>query len=174
LFWNFVNKVHPTINRPQVTLMTDQDKGSIASVKLCIPRAFNFHCSYHRRENINKYCGNGTKGMKPFTAIWLFGHLSGCSNMQQLKSEEAKYIDQLHPTDRHYLTKIPDKKQYAAACCAMGNDICMYGKSASSGVESMNHANKNVHEKTAVDMLNAAILLLNMEGNRFHHWKEKA
>jgi hypothetical protein len=94
--------------------------------------------------------------------------------MQQLKSEEAKYIDQLHLTDRHYLTKIPDKKQYAAAHCAMGNDICMYGKSASSGVESMNRANKNVREKTAVDMLSAAILLLNMEGNRFHQWKEKA
>ena len=26
LFWNFVTKVHPTINGPQVTLMTDQDK----------------------------------------------------------------------------------------------------------------------------------------------------
>lgn len=50
----------------------------------------------------------------------------------------------------------------------------MYGKSASSGVESMNRANKIVREKTAVDMLNAAILLLQMEGNRFHQWKEKA
>ncbi len=81
----------------------------------------------------------------------------------QLKAEEAKYIDQLHPTDRHYLTKIPDEKQYAAAHCVMGNDICMYGRSASSGVDAMNRANKNVREKTAVDMLNAAILLLNME-----------
>ena len=57
LFWNFVKEVHPTINRPQVTMMTDQDKGSIASINSCIPNAFNFHCSYHRRENINKYCG---------------------------------------------------------------------------------------------------------------------
>ena len=94
--------------------------------------------------------------------------------MQQLKAEEGNYIDQLHPTDKHYLTKIQDKKQYAAAQCAMAPDICMYGKSASSGVESMNLANKTVREKTAVDMLNAAILLLQMEGNRFHQWKEKA
>ena len=158
VFWNFVRKIHPTNNRPQVTLMTDQDKGSIKSVQECIPEAFNFHCSYHRRENINKYCGGGTKKGKPLTALWLFCRLSACNNMQQLKAEEQKYIEQLHPTDRHYLTKVPDEKQYAAACCAMRNDICMYGRSASSGVEAMNRANKIVHEKTAVDMLNAAIL----------------
>jgi hypothetical protein len=101
MFWNFVRKVHPTINRPQVMLMTDQDKGSITLVRVCIPQSFNFHCSYHRRENINKYCGGGTKKGKPLTAMWLFCHLSACSNMQQLKAEEAKYIDQLHPTDWH-------------------------------------------------------------------------
>ena len=44
--------------------------------------------------------------------------------MQQLKAEEAKYIDQLHPTNRHYLTKIPYEKQYPAARCAMAQDIC--------------------------------------------------
>ena len=100
--------------------------------------------------------------------------VAACSNMRQLKAEEATYLDQLHPTNRHYLTKIPDEKQYPAARCAMAQDICMYGKSASSGAESMNRANKIVREKTAVDMLNAAILLLQMEGNRFHQWKEKA
>jgi hypothetical protein len=51
----------------------------------------------------------------------------------------------------------------------MAQDICIYGKkSGSLGVESMNPANKIVREKTAVDLLNAAILLLQMEGNRFH------
>jgi hypothetical protein len=47
-------------------------------------------------------------------------------------------------------------------------DIFMYDKSAPLGVEYMNH------EKMAVDMLNAASLLLQMEENRFHQWKEKA
>ena len=42
----------------------------------------------------------------------------------------------------------------------MAPDIRMYGKSASLGVEAMNHANKLVCEKTAVDIFNAAILLL--------------
>jgi hypothetical protein len=47
----------------------------------------------------------------------------------------------------------------------------MYGKSASSGVEAMNRANKLVGEKTVVDPLNAAILLLQLEGDRFNKWK---
>jgi hypothetical protein len=34
LFWNFVHKVHPTVNRPQFTLVTNQDKGSITSVRV--------------------------------------------------------------------------------------------------------------------------------------------
>ncbi len=33
---------------------------------------------------------------------------------------------------------------------------------------------KSVREKTAADMLSAAILLLNMEGNWYHQWKEVA
>ena len=104
--------------------------------------------------------------------MWLFCRLSACSNMRQMKAEKAAYLDQLHPTNRHYLTKIQDEKQYPAAQCAMAQDICMYGKSASLGVESMNRAIKIVREKTAVDILNAAILLLQMEGNRYHKWKE--
>ena len=38
----------------------------------------------------------------------------------------------------------------------------------------MNRANKLVREKTAVDILNAAILLLKLEGERCHTWKAKA
>ena len=173
LFWNFVTSVHPSINRPQVTIMTDQDKGSIKALAQCIPLAHNFHCSYHRRENIIKACGGG-KGKKPLTALWLYNKLSDCSNMRQVNVEITKYLDKLHERDRHYLTKLENEKQYAAARCAMRPDVCMYGRSSSSGVESMNRANKLVREKTAIDILNAAILLLKLEGERYHTWKTKA
>jgi hypothetical protein len=174
LFWKFVARVHPTINRPVVTLLTDQDKGSITSVAEVIPLAHNFHCSYHRRQNILSKCGGGVSGTKPLTVLWLYNMLSNCSNVQQLESNANKYMHQLFPTDRHYLTKMANNKQYAAAHCAMAPDIRMYGKSASSGVEAMNRANKLVHEKTAVDPLNAAILLLQLEGDRFNKWKQIA
>jgi hypothetical protein len=175
LFWKFVARIHPTINRPVVTLLTDQDKGSITSVAKVIPLAHNFHCSYHRRQNILSKCGGGASGTKPLTALWLYNMLSNCSNLQQLETYANRYLHQLFPTDSHYLTKIANNKQYAAARCAMAPDIQMYGQSASSGVESMNRANKPlVREKTAVDPLNAAILLLQLEGGRFNKWKKIA
>ena len=63
--------------------------------------------------------------------------------------------------------KLPDECQYAVARCAMGSNICMFGKSASSGVESMNNANHIARQKTAVDALNGILLLLKLEAERF-------
>jgi hypothetical protein len=50
----------------------------------------------------------------------------------------------------------------------------MYSKSASSGVESMNRANNLARQKMAVDILNALILLIKLEGSRFDYYKQKA
>ena len=60
----------------------------------------------------------------------------------------------------------------------MGTDIYMYHRSAGSGGESMNHANAKMRDRTAVDCLNSALLLLKMEGDRFEEqraaaWAEK-
>ena len=48
LFWKFVARIHPTINCPDVTQLTNQDKRSITSGAKVILMAHNFHCSYHR------------------------------------------------------------------------------------------------------------------------------
>ncbi len=55
----------------------------------------------------------------------------------------------MFPTDCHYLFNIAEEMQFPAARCAQGNSVCMYGKSASSGVETMNRANEGIHQKTA-------------------------
>ena len=47
-FWAFVKRAHPIINMEGKTIITDQDKGSIAAVKEIIPLAAQFMCSYHR------------------------------------------------------------------------------------------------------------------------------
>ena len=91
--------------------------------------------------------------------------------LQRLKKNKVRYPPQLLQTDCHYLIKMANNKQYAAARCAMAPDICMYGKSASSGVEAMNRVNKLVRAKSSVDPLNAAILLLQLEGDCFNKWK---
>jgi hypothetical protein len=80
----------------------------------------------------------------------------------------------MHPTDAYYLQKLADDVQYPAARCAGNDTICMYGKSASSGVESMNNANQVARQKTAVDVLNAVILLLKLEADRFGFYQRQA
>ncbi len=56
----------------------------------------------------------------------------------------------------------------------MGDNICMFGKSASSGVEAMNCANKLSQQKTAVDVLNGVILLMKLEAEHFQRCKNLA
>jgi hypothetical protein len=58
--------------------------------------------------------------------------------------------------------------QFPAARCAQGDSVCMYGKSASSGVEAMNRGNEDICQKTAVDILNATMILLKKESTRYN------
>ncbi len=80
----------------------------------------------------------------------------------------------MHPLALNYLTKLEDKCQYPATRCSMGDTICMYSKSASLGVESMNRAINLARQRLAVDILNALILLIKLEGSRFDYYKQKA
>ena len=66
-----------------------------------------------------------------------------------------------------YLNKVPDHQQYPALRCAKMEGVCMLMRTASSSVEPMNRANASVRERTAVDPINACILLLKLEGERF-------
>ena len=84
------------------------------------------------------------------------------------------YMHLMHPKERDYLLKLPDNVQYPASQCAMGQNICMYGCSASSGVESMNKANMEARKATAVDALNAAMTLLRIESKRYETFKKMA
>jgi hypothetical protein len=80
----------------------------------------------------------------------------------------------MYPTDRHYLFNIAEKMQFPASRCAQGDFVCMYGKSASSGVEAMNRANEDIRQKTTVDILNATLILLKKESIRYNKQKSLA
>jgi hypothetical protein len=82
-------------------------------------------------------------------------------------NHKKKYKDKMFPTDRHYLYNITELMQFPAARCAQGDSVCMYGKSAYSGVEAMNRANEDIRHKTAVDILNATLILLKKENTRY-------
>ncbi len=72
-----------------------------------------------------------------------------------------------------YLYLVNDNQQYPAARCAMGDNVVMYQRSASSVTESMNRMNMAAREKMAVDPINALSLILQLEVKRFNAKKEK-
>jgi hypothetical protein len=153
------------------TILTDQSKGSIGAVKEIFERAAQFMCAFHHHQNILSTCGGG-KGNIPHTALWMFNTLCLCNSMAELQQKKEKHYEKLHPTDLHYLTKLPHECQYSATRCTIRDNICMFDKSAPSGVESMNNANQLVRQKTAVDVLNGMILLLKLEAERFQWYKQ--
>jgi hypothetical protein len=161
-FWNFIKKTHPTINQYKYTIIADQDKGSLSAMEEVVPLAGRFLCGFHRGQNIMKKSGGGT-GQRLLFAMWMYNLLVGCKSFTSLSVTRKQYVEKMHPTDNHYLFIIPEKMQFPATRCAQGNYVCMYGKSASSGVEAMNRANEDIRQKTAVDMLNATMIILKKE-----------
>ncbi len=80
----------------------------------------------------------------------------------------------MHVKDMQYLNNIENAEQYPAARCAQGPGIYMYHRSTSATVESMNAVNCKMRAKTAVDPLNACILLMKLKYKRFNKKCAKA
>ena len=115
-FWEFVKEIHPSVNAPTITIVTDQDKGSISAISKMLPEAHQFHCSYHRHQKIIKACGG--HGKTALTALWMYNLLCWSNSLSQLHATQEKYYHQMHPTDHHYITKIDDQMQFPAARCS--------------------------------------------------------
>ena len=169
-FWEFIKKVHPIVNQPTKTVITDQDKGSLSSIRTVLPQVGLFHCAFHRRQNIKKKFG-GADGTTPLTCLWMYNILVKCSSVSAIKYLKSRYYPNMKPAHVAYLDSLLESQQYPAFRCHKSDDdvpdVYIYGKTASSGVESMNRANDDVRKRTAVDVLNAAIIILKKEGLRF-------
>jgi hypothetical protein len=166
-------QLHPCLNHSDVTIVSDQDKGSIAAIAAVLPNAFHFHCSWHRRQNITKRFGN-RDGIAELSANWMFNVLSNCKTHREIKMKGDTYYHGMKPLEAKYLTDVSDAVQYPAARCAMGPTVCMYGRSASSGVESMNHANKDTRHPLSVDCLVAAMTQIRLESGRYEKYQKLA
>jgi hypothetical protein len=69
----------------------------------------------------------------------------------------------MSPGHVNYLNSISNIQQFLMVRCAMAETVCMYGKTALSGVKAMNRANNSIQRQTAVDILNAALVLIKKE-----------
>ncbi len=92
------------------------------SVVDCIPQAHNSSAPTITGRFFFSKFGGGKSRTKPLIALWMYNKSANCLNMQQVEADVNAYLNQLHPTDRHYCLKITNKQQ------------CMCGKSASLGV----------------------------------------
>jgi hypothetical protein len=66
-----------------------------------------------------------------------------------------------------YLAQAGDIAQYPGACCDMGENVFMYGRTASSGNESMNRANMHAKECYGVDLVVATMIMMKLKANQF-------
>jgi hypothetical protein len=71
----------------------------------------------------------------------MYNILVKCNSAGRIRFLKSKYLGLMKPAHVAYLESLPDDLQFPAARCNMSHnnmpDIYMYGKTASSGVESM-------------------------------------
>jgi hypothetical protein len=163
-FWQFIVKTHPSMNRADITVITDQDKGSTGAIKQILPSVGHFFCSWHRRKNIIINRG-GASGCIPYSTLWMYNKLSECRSVEQFDRIPDKYFPLMENKDLQYLNNVPDEAQYAVKRCAQG--AFMFHPTTSQGSEAMNSVNRDIHARTAVCPVNAAMLTVKMECERY-------
>ena len=112
-------------------------------------------------------------GNRPYKALWMFNILRGCRTTIAITDAKAIHFPNMLESDIDYLSSIPDEQQYLATRCTMADGIIMYLHSSTASVESMNRAHMCIREWSAVDLVNACILLIKMEAECFEKKKAK-
>ena len=159
-FWKFVKTIHPSIDDPRNTIITDQQKGYIPALNDVLPGVVNFFCSFHRRQNIAKYVKGGSG---PYSCMWFYNMLISCKLPQTIDRHKFDHSGDMQVQALRFLNAVNDYQQYPAARCDLHIDACMHKRTASSSVEAMNHANESVRDRSAVDPIHSLILLLPLE-----------
>ncbi len=156
-FWRFILRTHPLINRGDVMIISDQEKGIKSTIKDVLQSVGHFFCSWHRCKNIILQCG-GAGGQVPYTALWLFNKLSKCRSVAQWEREHDQYFPKMHQKDIQYLNSINDASQYAVKWCEEADNIYMFHRTTLQGSEVMNVVNQEICSRIAVCPVNAAML----------------
>jgi hypothetical protein len=170
-FWRFIVQTHPSINRANVTIVTDQDKGSMGAIEEILPAVGHFFCAWHRRKNIIKQCG-GSSGRIPYSALWVYNKLIECRSVEHFNKLRDRYFPLMDRRDLQYINNIEDTAQYPVKRCEQG--AYMYHRQTSQGSEVMNAANSPMRSATAVCPVNAVMLTIKLECRRFTTQQQNA
>jgi hypothetical protein len=164
--------VHPSIDDTRVTIITDQVKGLTELIADVITLTGNFHCSYHKRQNILKFVKGGSQ---KYSYLWLYNKLMKAKTTCEIEQIKHKHAPFVSDKALKYLNALKDAAQYPAARVALDYScIIMYQHSASLAVESINQANKAARDRTAVDVACATKLLLSLSAKRYQKKKQMA
>ncbi len=110
----------------------------------------------------------------PLSCLWMYQLLVKYNSPGSIQFLRLKYEHQMSPVHVNYLNLISNEQQFPVVMCAMAETVCMYRKTALSGVEVMNHANDSIQRQTAINILNAALVLIKKESERFERSKSDA
>ncbi len=99
----------------------------------------------------------------PLSCLWMYQLLVKCNLPELIQFLRLKYEHQMNPAHVNYLNSISNKQQFPAVRCTMAERVCMYQNTASSGVKAMNRANDSIQRLTAVNILNAVLVLIKKE-----------
>ncbi len=164
-FWRFIVRTHPSFNRADITIVTDQDTGSMGAIEELVLAVGHFFCLWHRHKNIIKQCG-GASGRVPYSALWVYNKLVECRSVEHFVKLHDRYFPLMDRRDLQYLNNIPDHVQYPVKRCEQG--AYMYHCQTSQGSEVMNAANIKQRAKGAVCPVNAVMLTIKTECKTQH------
>jgi hypothetical protein len=170
-FWEFAKSLHPSLDRFNTTIITNQAKGLKEAIYQGLPDAVHFYCTFHRRQNIAKIVKGGNV---KYSCLWLLNKLVKAHTKQEIEHIKHKHSLYVDKKVLKYLNTLDNEKVYPGARCNLGGRIFMYQWSASLAVESMNWANKAAHARTAVDVVSSTRLLLKLSASRYQEKKEEA
>ena len=94
--------------------------------------------------------------------------------IEEIKKVKEMYYPQMKQLHIDCLKSLADHEQYPAARCSLTLGTLMYQHSSSQMVEAMNNVNKRIHVCSSIDIINATILLLKMEAERFERQRQLA
>ena len=117
LFWKFASTIHPSLNHPSVTIITDQQKGSVEAMAEVIPDPVNFFCSYHRQKNILTQVKGG-KG--EYSAHWYYQLLLGCGLIESIDRNRFDVASSMDVIALRHIHMVNDHQQFPAARVSYG------------------------------------------------------